>query len=283
MHGNRAQVIFTSIIVAVAHFALSVYKYDQAFLRDFGGTLITRVINYQEFFWFSVYYIFIGLLLCRKSIEISSTDEDIKNIWIPKIVGGAYQDVMSIDNFYENDHYSVFSVTQMPEKFVGSDFYRIDSYGDMVSIVIGDITSHGLNVSQGALMALSAFLATDRKDPGLILHRINNVLFPVKREHGGETLAMAFLLKPDGEVIYNGILDRITILRHSKDKDKQSILEFQKTVATEGFILGKDKEVKIPNNKNIKLFSGDNLVILTDGAANNDVDDDRTSVIITYH
>lgn len=268
----------------MSHFGLSWYKYDSAFQKMYAATNVFSAINKQEFIWFSIYYLFVGLLLSRKTIEIDAVDEDIKNIWIPKIVGGAYQDVIQADGFFENNHYSIFSVTQMPEKFVGSDFYRVESTGDILAVVVGDVTSHGLNVSQGALMALSAFMASDHKDPFKVLHRINKVLFPVKREHGGETLAISMLLKPDGEIIYNGILDKITILRYSKAKElkDKGIDLVNEDVITEGFILGKEHSIKIPKNKSMQLNPGDNLVILTDGAANGDIDDDRTSVIITY-
>lgn len=58
----------------------------------------------------------------------------------------------------------------------------------------------------------------------------------------------------------------------------------QIALETEGKLLGKNPDYDdIPENKEIKLDSGDNLVILTDGASNADMSDDRTSVIISYY
>lgn len=278
LQGNKFHSIYTAAITAVSHFTLSWIAYDN-FKKEFANAGVLFIyINYVEFFWFSFYYIIIGAILSKKAVEFDALNYDIEHLWIPKIIGGAYKDIMQPDGNYENEHYSIFSVTQMPEKYVGSDFFRIETMdnGD-IAMIVGDITSHGLNVSQGALMALSVFISSESKNPRLVLNRINKVLYHVKKEHGGETLAIALILKPDGTVIYNGILDKIFVMR-AKQNAAQIALE------TEGKLLGKNPDYDdIPENKEIKLDSGDNLVILTDGASNADMSDDRTSVIISYY
>lgn len=201
---------------------------------------------------------------------------DIQNLWIPKIVGGAYKDIVSDESDLIHHDYTIYCVTNRPEKFVGSDFFKFDVHEDNeISLVVGDITSHGLNVSQGALVALTAYNIADKKNPKKVIENIHKALMPIKKEHGGETLALAILLKENGLIIYNGVVDQLKIFNVDEKKEIQ--------LPTNGTLIGKSAFFKAKENMTYTMNSGDNLIILTDGATNNDREDDKTSIIITYN
>ena len=278
LQSNRIQVIITSATTAISHLIVALIYYPE-FLKSHAKSDLLTLINGWEFVWFSVYICVIGYMVAQKTREGEAMTLDMRNVWIPKIVGGAYRDLMSSNGVadIETPYYSIFSETTFSEKFVGGDFYRVDIRGDNIMMVVGDVVSHGMNVSQGAIACLSAFQAMPSTDPKDIITAINSVLLPIKSEHGGETIAIALCLQTDGTIVYNGYAEKFTLMRSRND-----ILETEDPEMA-GILLGKNSNFTPSENKTLKLEIGDSLVILTDGAANNDHEDDKTSVVLTYY
>lgn len=274
LHANKTQILTTTVVVAAVHLGLTFYNYDGEFITNYGNANVLHIVNPQEFIWFSVYYLLLGYILSRKVAEDIAKADDITHIWIPKIVGGAYKDLLKEDGFLETPAYSVMSITQFPDKYVGADYVKTKMIGEDLVLLVGDVVSHGINVSQGAALCMAAFSAIHTRNPRRVLQAINSVLLEISKEHGGETLALCLRLSKDGEVVYNGILDRIQIVHMDATVD---------TVETTGKLLGKDEHYVPPPNLSLKLKPGEHLVILTDGAANADATDDQTSIVISYN
>ncbi len=179
---------------------------------------------------------------------------------------------MSEDGSFITEDFCIYSRTKFSDINAGGDFYRVESRGDYIMLIAGDVVSHGMVVSQGALVCLSAFRAVETDDPKLILEAINRALLPIQKEFGGETFAFVMKLEKSGMCTYNGLIERATLL----SIDGKTTVNLQ----TYGSILGK-LDSFIGENLYFRMKDGDNLVLLTDGAANQDADDDQTSIIIS--
>lgn len=276
LHTNRHQIAFVTTFLCVVHFGFQLSELTPEVRTKYATTDLFQLINPFEFAWYSFYYALMGVAMYFKTRESEAISDDIRDIWIPKILGGAYGDMTDSESVPSTETHSIFAVTQHPDKYIGADYFRAEKVGNKLALVVGDVVSHGLNVSQGALVCLSAFSALENKDPRRVLEAINRALIPIKQEHGGETFAMAFMFHPDGTVEYNGYLDELCIMRVSKGE----VIRIE--AAREGELLGKNKDHVIPQNKTLKMYDHDNLVVLTDGAKNGDEEDDKTSVIVTY-
>lgn len=195
-----------------------------------------------------------------------------REMWLPKVMSGAYWNLMSDDGNFSTDEFCVYSRTEFSDVNAGGDFYRAELRGDNIVLIVGDVVSHGFVVSQGALVCLSAFAATDTDDPKLILEAVNRALLPIQKEYGGETFAFVMKLEKSGVCMYNGLVERATLL----PMGGQTTINLQ----TYGSILGKADSF-IGENLYFRMNDGDNLVLLTDGAANQDETDDKTSIIIS--
>lgn len=218
------------------------------------------------------FLLFFTILTSVLIVIVENLSSQIRDFWLPKVMSGAFWDLMSSDGIFHNDEYCIFSTTQFADSNAGGDFYRAEIRGDSIVLIVGDVISHGIAVSQGAVVALSAFKAINSDDPKLILEAINRALLPIQRDHGGETLAFCIKIENSGVCTYNGSIEKLIHL----DANLNEILE----IKTHGTILGK-LDSKIEENSILKIGVGDNLILLTDGAANNDDDDDKTSIVIS--
>lgn len=272
LHGDYWQVISACVLVAISHLLLSLAVYNNYKIFHLDPTAL-HFVNTEEMIWFSVYLAICGWVLSYKAKEIDALDQDMRNIWIPRIISGAYSNLFDGNSSYDFSSYRIHSKATFAEKYVGADFVKVKNHGKDILVLIGDVVSHGINVSQGATVCMSAFNAVESRDPKKILMILNRVLLDIEKDNGGETLAICLRLRPDGTVIYNGFLDKFSVTRNGVEVD----------IPTTGKLLGKDPNYEPHENGILKLNAGDYLSILTDGASNADNNDDQTTVVVTYN
>lgn len=233
-----------------------------------------NILGYDDIIKYLIYLGIAGYVIGHKVHLVNNVESRLRDASIKMIISGTYGDLNKPNGQIDIGNYSIFSDTKPAEgSFVGADFVSYKETDEGISVMIGDVISHGINVSQGATVALGVYHGLETGNPSKILKAINRSLCEVDLYHGGEAFVMSFLLRPDGKVVYNGELDRITVVRNTGS------LEFPNTV---GPILGKDKDIIIPSNRYFKLLPGEGFTVVTDGITNQDPHDDRTMLIVSY-
>jgi len=273
--GTSRHVKYATVLVCMMSWASAYVAFDDRFVGVYGKTSVMVYVNKWAFIHMVIHYMMIGWVLSRKTKELEALDSDIRNIWIPKVIAGAYQNMIKPDGYITHGHYSILSLTRFPDKYIGADYVRCKAVGDDMIVLVGDVVSHGLNVTPGASLCMNVLSVLRTRNPRRVIEGINAALLDIDKENGGETLAICLRLRPDGTVVYNGLLDKICIVRMATGEEEK--------VECNGRFLGKDPGYIVPPSHTIKLNPGDNLVVLTDGAANRDRDDDQTSVVISYN
>jgi len=170
-----------------------------------------------------------------------------------------------IQQFYYNPTISVpgFDIAghSYPADMTGGDYFDfIPMPNGCISIVVGDVTGHGIGAA--LIMAevrayLRAFTKQDN-DPATILTKLNSELFTDLQSEQFVTLILAQINCKDSSIIYAsaGHVPAF-LINHSGKID--CIME------STGLPLGFMKDYKIENSKSIKLTEGNIAVFFTDG------------------
>jgi hypothetical protein len=220
-------------------------------------------------------FLFFTLVLSFKNYHIKNTIFKVKNLIIEKIITKAHYKLLAKEGFNEVDNWHL-DITHIPSELLGADFVaykKSNKNAKDIMVTIGDVTSHGLDVSPVAYACLSIFHGIYTDDVTLILNDIDRIVKKLGNKLGGTTLCVVLKLKPDGKVIFNGSLN--TAISLVKTKEIVDIYH-------DGHILGKNNSVLDFKEKELKLKPGESLVLATDGFAENDYSDDMTQLIITY-
>jgi PAS domain S-box-containing protein len=170
-----------------------------------------------------------------------------------------------IQQFYYNPTISLpgFDIAghSYPADMTGGDYFDfIPMPNDCISIVVGDVTGHGIGAA--LIMAevrayLRAFTKQDN-DPATILTKLNSELFADLQAEQFVTLILAQLNCKDSSIIYASA-GHVPAFLINNSGNVDCIME------STGLPLGFMKDYKIENSKSIKLTEGNIAVFFTDG------------------
>lgn len=225
-----------------------------------------------------MYLLVTGLLLMQENRIYWNYAALVRKIVTNKVMIGVYSDLSKRDGVEEHGRWSLFSICVPAESYVSADCVATKEEGSSLIVMVADITSHGVNVSQGAVVAMSAFhAAMGEQDPARLILMMDNALWNVSRDNGGEGLAIVLKLSYNGTVTWAGDLGtNMWLMRHGGGAE---------SLKTSGFSLGKGNYSgdKTPKERTVKLLPGDQIVVVSDGAETSDPNDDKTTVIMSYH
>ncbi|VXD13005.1 Protein serine/threonine phosphatase with extracellular sensor [Planktothrix serta PCC 8927] len=158
-----------------------------------------------------------------------------------------------------------------PADEVGGDYYDVMYNNGMVKIGIGDVTGHGLESGVLMLMvqtAVRTLITNNETDPIHFLTTLNRVIYDnVQRMRSDKNLTFSLI------DYYNGVLsicgqheEMIVVRSHSKsDPEDHPVIERVDTMDL-GFPIGLEADITdFIGSVNIKLNSGDGVVLYTDG------------------
>lgn len=272
LQGNHYQTLFSSILVSI--FSFLFFSYYQPKSNSI-NTPEVIVLNFFDIFSYSFYYLFAGIILSIKNYIRDESLKNVRDLIIKKIVTKAHLKLLSSNGVHLEGNWSIHSEIFHSE-MLGADFISIKNNDNgSINVVIGDVTSHGLDVSPIAYACLSIFHAVQTDDPQIILTDMHKLVNKLGKKLSNGFLAIVFRLQPNGRIDYNGTL--ATPLECQKN---DTTIELQ----TEGFIIGKNN-LNNPSafkNKRIKLNQNNSISIKTDGFYNTSSGDDISSLSIKY-
>lgn len=150
-----------------------------------------------------------------------------------------------------------------PASDVGGDYYDVIENNGCIKISIGDVTGHGLQ--SGILMvmvqtAVRALLAANITNYTLFLGLLNQVIFEnVQRMNSDRNLTIAFLDYQAGKVTLTGQHEEVIIVRADGEIERIDTIDL-------GFPVGLEADItEFIAQKEVTLFSGDGIVLYTDG------------------
>lgn len=138
------------------------------------------------------------------------------------------------------------------------DFLTISE--DRLGIVVADVRGHGIGpalVMAQTRAYLRAFTCSN-PDPGEILRRINNELNADLESGNFVTMLLAVLDLPTGEMVYANAGHPTAYIMNREGRLKADL-------RSTGLPLGLFPQCEFSNRTNLRLSSGDSLLILTDG------------------
>jgi hypothetical protein len=239
----------------------------------FNSSKITFYFNYVVYFLFACLFAFTishtlnSLELIQKFVFNSS----YKTIFSESI------ESISFHNRTEDfENLKVSSEVIQSEYLGGGDFICAERKGDFLYCLIGDISSHGANVIPGAYLAsiifknVISFHPKNELPTFYILNRINEVLFTLEENSGGNGLAICLRINlKNSQVFYSGFIYSNCITLNDK------ALSVSQPVS-----LGVKNTFPIDEEFKITLKNKDVITITTDGWTS--VDDDRAKLVIEH-
>ena len=272
LQGSYYQTLFSSVLVSI--FSFLFFSYYQPKSNTINTPEII-IFNFFDIFSYSFYFLFAGIILSLKNFIRDESLKNVRDLIIKKIVTKAHLKLLSSNGVHIEGNWSIHSEIFHSE-MLGADFISIKNNDNgSINVVIGDVTSHGLDVSPIAYACLSIFHAVQTDDPQTILIDMHKLVNKLGKKLSNGFLAIVFRLQPNGRIDYNGNL--ATPLECERNG---RIIELQ----TEGFIIGKNN-MNNPSafkNKRIKLNQSNSLSIKTDGFYNTSSGDDISSLSIKY-
>jgi hypothetical protein len=270
LQGNYLQTIFSTVLVSVSAYLFFISNPVINFKNP--TSIVLHHFNSISYF---VYLFFGGILLSVKNYIRDESLKNVRDLIIKKIVTKAHLKLLSSNGEHIEGNWSIISEITHSE-MLGADFVSIkNNHNGSINVVIGDVTSHGLDVSPIAYACLSIFHAVQTDNPQIILADMHKLVNKLGKKLSNGFLAIVFKLHPDGRIDYNGTLATPLELYVNN-----TITELK----TEGFIIGKNDN-NTPNvfdNKYIILKENESLSIKTDGNYNLSSNDDCSSLLIKY-
>lgn len=158
-----------------------------------------------------------------------------------------------------------------PADEVGGDYYDVLYNNGMVKIGIGDVTGHGLESGVLMLMvqtAVRTLIANDETDPIQFLNTLNRVIYDnVQRMKSDKNLTFSLIDYYNGFLSICGQHEEMIVVRSQRQPETEShaIIERIDTMDL-GFPIGLEADITdFIGSINIKLNSGDGVVLYTDG------------------
>ncbi|WP_309235930.1 PP2C family protein-serine/threonine phosphatase [Planktothrix sp. FACHB-1365] len=158
-----------------------------------------------------------------------------------------------------------------PADEVGGDYYDVLYNNGMVKIGIGDVTGHGLESGVLMLMvqtAVRTLIANDESDPIQFLNTLNRVIYDnVQRMKSDKNLTFSLIDYYNGFLSICGQHEEMIVVRSQRQPEAEShaIIERIDTMDL-GFPIGLEADITdFIGSINIKLNSGDGVVLYTDG------------------
>ncbi|MBE9146183.1 PP2C family protein-serine/threonine phosphatase [Planktothrix mougeotii] len=158
-----------------------------------------------------------------------------------------------------------------PADEVGGDYYDVLYNNGMVKIGIGDVTGHGLESGVLMLMvqtAVRTLIANDETDPIQFLNTLNRVIYDnVQRMKSDKNLTFSLIDYYNGFLSICGQHEEMIVVRSQRQPEAEShaIIERIDTMDL-GFPIGLEADITdFIGSINIKLNSGDGVVLYTDG------------------
>lgn len=273
LQGNYTQTLFSSILVSFFSFLFFIYFQPKISSGFNNANLI--IIHQFDIVCYSIYFLFGGIILTIKNYIRDESLKNVRDLIIKKIVTKAHLKLLSSNGEHIEGNWSIESEISHSE-MLGADFISIkNNPNGTINVVIGDVTSHGLDVSPIAYACLSVFHAVQTDDPQIILTDMHKLVNKLGKKLSNGFLAMVFRLHPNGRIDYNGTL--ATPLECNR---YQLITELD----TDGFIIGKNN-ANAPNvfkNKRVILKKDNSISIKTDGYYNPLSNDDTSFLLIKY-
>ncbi len=158
-----------------------------------------------------------------------------------------------------------------PADEVGGDYYDVMYNNGMVKIGIGDVTGHGLESGVLMLMvqtAVRTLITNNETDPIHFLTTLNRVIYDnVKRMRSDKNLTFSLIDYYNGVLSICGQHEEMIVVRSDSKTDTEyhAVIERVDTMDL-GFPIGLEADITdFIGSVNIKLNSGDGVVLYTDG------------------
>jgi len=272
LQGSYLQTLFSSLLVST--FSILFFSYFHPKMNTLNNAEVV-VFHAFDTLSYAIYFLFAGIILSIKNYIRDESLKNVRDLIIKKIVTKAHLKLLSSNGEHLEGNWSISSEITHSE-MLGADFISIrNNSNGTINVVIGDVTSHGLDVSPIAYACLSIFHAVQTDDPQIILTDMHKLVNKLGKKLSNGFLAMVFRLHPNGRIDYNGTL--ATPLECSRNN---TIVELD----TDGFIIGKNN-INVPNvfkNKRVVLKNSNTLSIKTDGYYNPSSNDDTSFLLIKY-
>jgi len=156
------------------------------------------------------------------------------------------------------------SALMNPAEEAGGDYYDFLQYNDKTYLAIGDVTGHGLESSVVMLMAQTAvrtLTASGITELEAIVSALNKSLYDnLKRINSHKNLTFMLGHYSENMLTICGQHEEVLLIRNDqKDVEKIDTLNL-------GFPIGIEENIdEFLNTQQIKFYSGDTLVLYTDG------------------
>lgn len=263
--------IYSGIVSVISHFLISIYFYSCI-------TKSNASIYIYDTLLIDFYYIILASILSIKNFVRDRSFDEARNLVLERYVTAAHMSLLPEDGSHHFQNWSIKTIVDHRD-MIGADFIGIkEGHDGSIVIVLGDVTSHGIDVSPIAHSCLSVFHGTFSTNPTNILKDMNRVAQKIGKKNGGEALAIVMQLLSDGTIIYNGMIGTEVIF-----VPKDGGASMLRSLQTNGFILGKNEtEPGFFDDKKIKLESGDKIILYTDGLDDDQLSDDFSQVVIKY-
>ncbi len=165
-----------------------------------------------------------------------------------------------------------------PADEVGGDYYDVLYNNGMVKIGIGDVTGHGLESGVLMLMvqtAVKTLIMNNESDPTRFLNTLNRVIYDnIQRMRSDKNLTFSLLDYFNGVLSICGQHEEMIVVRRpaiapfsssESSLENYPIVERIDTIDL-GFPIGLEADIEpFINSVNVKLNSGDGVVLYTDG------------------
>lgn len=271
LQSNYAQTLYSSIIVSL--FSLIYFTYCDPKRTIKSINPVNLILVHFDTISYSIYFLFGGIILSVKNYIRDYSIQNVRDLVIKKIVTKAHLKLLSSNGEHIEGNWSINSEI-IHSEMLGADFISIkNNPNGTINVVIGDVTSHGLDVSPIAYACLSIFQGVQTDNPQVILTDMHKLVNKLGRKLSNGFLAVVFKLYPDGQIEYNGTLATPLIVT----KSGKTI-----NLLTKGFIVGKTNSPDTYKNKKIKLKKEDSVCINTDGYYNKTSADDVSMLQIKY-
>lgn len=158
-----------------------------------------------------------------------------------------------------------------PADEVGGDYYDVLYNNGMVKIGIGDVTGHGLESGVLMLMvqtAVRTLIANDESDPIQFLNTLNRVIYDnVQRMKSDKNLTFSLIDYYNGFLSICGQHEEMIVVRSQRQPEAESHAVIERIDTMDlGFPIGLEADITdFIGSINIKLNSGDGVVLYTDG------------------
>lgn len=150
-----------------------------------------------------------------------------------------------------------------PADEVGGDYYDVLFIDDILTLVIGDVTGHGLESGILMLMtqmAIRTLKESGEKDPIKLLNTINRSIYKnIERMDSDKNLTLVVLNYYQGTLNISGQHEQVIIIRNNREIELIDTIDL-------GFPIGLEPEISdFIQQKSIDLEPGDGIVLYTDG------------------